>query len=124
MSASDCELCGSPIVTRRMFPVFAVTSVHGVQGSVAFDFFGVLFLDDLDGGVMDFLSRELSISGSSKKGGRFVADNDFRSEDCNGERRTPAKSSFGMVDKVVGRNGGIKSSCSSSVLTLSSSNDG
>ena len=96
MSASDCELCGSPIVTRRIFSVFAVASVHGGRGSVL-AFFGVFFFADFDG-VNDFLPRLLLISKLSENGklsGRWVTDDDFRSEDCNGERRTPSNSLLG-----------------------------
>jgi hypothetical protein len=111
MSASDCELCGSPIVTRRIFPLVALASVHGVRG-LMFDFFGVFLLDRLDGGVTDSSLGELLIAGSSKKEGRFATDNDFRSDDCNGERRIPSNSSFGIVGTVARRKDGMEAVCS------------
>ena len=122
MSASDCELCGSPMVTRLIFPLLALVSVHGVRGSVL-DFFGVFFLDDLEDGVMDFLLRDLLSSRSFEIEEPFVADNDFRSDDCNGERRTPSNSSIGIADLAVCRNDG-KVNCLSLVLMFTSSNDG
>lgn len=88
------------------------------------DFLGVFFFGVLERGMGDFFTCIRLLSGRSEKGGRLVADNDLRSDDCNGERRIPSSSLFGMVGKAVCRNDGMKAACSSSVSTFSSPKDG
>ena len=105
-----------------MLPLSTFTSVHGVR-RLASDFLGVFFFDDLDEGVPDFLPRVPLNSTSSFLGSDV--DEDFRSEDDRiGERRTPASSSFGIAEIKDGGKEGINSTCSSSALGWSSSNDG